>query len=171
MSQYSWGVQIIGLIVCLLFVAVAACLGAIASLKAGQFYNQLNRPRWAPPAWIFGPAWTILYLLMAIAVWLIWRINGLQTVFPLALFLIQLVFNAVWSWLFFYLRQGALALLDVILLWGAILLTLIVFWSISPLAAILLIPYLAWVSFATALNFSVWRRNPVLLSGNPSVDK
>jgi benzodiazapine receptor len=108
--------------------------------------------------------WTLLYALMGIAAWLVWRVGGFEANRgALTLFLLQLLVNALWSWLFFGWHLGGLALADVLLLWGLILATLLAFWRVSRVAAGLLLPYLLWVSFATALNFSVWRLNPHLL--------
>jgi translocator protein len=143
---------------------VAAAIGAAASIQAGPFYAQLVRPTWAPPSSIFGPVWTILYALMGIAAWLVWRSADSRAVrLPIALFLVQLTLNALWSWLFFRWHQGALAFADILLLSVSIVATLIAFWKISRLAGALLIPYLLWVIFASALNYSVWQRNPQLL--------
>ena len=143
---------------------LTAAIGAAASVEAGPFYLQLLRPSWAPPAGVFGPVWTLLYALMGIAAWLVWRAGGFEANRgALTLFLLQLLVNALWSWLFFGWHLGGLALADVLLLWGLILTTLLRFWPVSRLAAALLLPYLLWVSFATALNFSVWRLNPHLL--------
>lgn len=144
---------------------VAASIGSSASIRAGSFYSQkLVRPEWAPPPDLFGPVWTILYALMGIAAWLVWRSGGFRAArAALALFLVQLAVNALWSWLFFGWHQGALAFADIVLLWVLIVGTLIAFWRISALAGALLIPYLLWVSFATALNYSVWQLNPQIL--------
>ena len=143
---------------------LTAAIGAAASVEAGPFYLQLLRPSWAPPAGVFGPVWTLLYALMGIAAWLVWRQGGFETNRgPLSLFLLQLLVNALWSWLFFGWHLGGLALADVLLLWALILATLLGFWRVSRIAAALLLPYLLWVSFASALNFSVWRLNPHLL--------
>ncbi len=143
---------------------VAAAIGAAASVEAGPFYLQLLRPSWAPPAGVFGPVWTLLYALMGIAAWLVWRAGGFQANRGvLTLFLLQLLANALWSWLFFAWHLGGLALADVLLLWALILATLLGFWRVNWLAGALLVPYLLWVSFATALNFSVWQLNPNLL--------
>jgi translocator protein len=145
-------------------VFTAAALGAAASANAGTFYQELARPPWAPPGWIFAPTWTLLYLLMAIAAWLVWRIGGFRAAsIALTLFIIQLVANALWSWLFFAWRTGPAAFADVVVLWALILATLVSFWRLLPLAGMLLLPYLAWVTFATALTYSVWQRNPELL--------
>lgn len=133
-------------------------------MKAGPFYAKLVRPDWAPPASVFGPVWTVLYLLMGVAAWLVWRVGGFQAArFALTLFLVQLALNALWSWLFFGWHRGALAFADIVLLWLAILATLVAFWRISLLAGVLLVPYFLWVSFAAALNYSIWQRNPELL--------
>jgi translocator protein len=148
----------------LLVVAAVGALGAFASQDAAGFYAQLMKPAWAPPAALFGPVWSFLYLLMGVAAWLIWRMYGFSTGrMPLTLFLMQLGLNALWSWLFFAWHLGAWALADVVALWLLILATTIAFWRLRPLAGALLIPYLLWVSFAAALNFVVWRLNPQLL--------
>jgi tryptophan-rich sensory protein len=164
MSQLSKQQQMLGLVVWLAVCFVAAGIGGAASIDAGPFYAQLVRPGWAPPSWVFGPVWSILYALMAIAAWLVWRVGGFRAAsMALALFLVQLVFNALWSWLFFGWQLGALAFVCVLALWALILATLIFFWRIKPLPGALLIPYLLWVSFAAALNFSVWQLNPQIL--------
>ena len=156
--------QIIGLVAWLAVCFLAAAMGAAASVQAGSFYTQLVRPEWAPSAQWFGPVWTILYALMGIAAWLVWRVGGFRaTARALALFLVQLAFNALWSWLFFAWHLGALAFADIILLWLLILATIIAFWRIRLVAGALLVPYLLWVSFDTALNYSVWQLNPQVL--------
>ncbi|HRQ47612.1 MAG TPA: tryptophan-rich sensory protein, partial [Rhodocyclaceae bacterium] len=109
-------------------------------------------------------AWTVLYLLMGVAAWLVWRERSARKVgIALTLFLVQLGANALWTWLFFAWRLGALAFGEILVLWVLILCTIAVFWRVRPLAGALLIPYLAWVSFATALTFAVWQGNPALL--------
>ena len=164
MAPFTKRKQIAGLLVWLTVSFVAAAIGAVASIHAGPFYTQLIRPEWAPPPTIFGPVWTVLYALMGIAAWLVWRVGGVRTAkFALALFLVQLAFNALWSWLFFAWHRGALAFADILLLWALIVATLISFWRIRPLAGALLVPYLLWVSFASALNYSVWQLNPQVL--------
>lgn len=156
--------QVLGLAGWLLGSFVAAALGAAASAGAAGFYQQLTRPSWAPPAWLFGPVWTVLYVMMAVAAWLVWRERGFARArSALALFIAQLVANALWSWLFFAWRLGALALGEIVLLWLLIAATIAAFWRVRPLAGALLVPYLAWVTFAAALNFSLWRLNPALL--------
>src|SRR5690606_7491870 len=156
--------QLMGLIGWLLVVFIAAGIGAAATVKAGDFYTQLMRPEWAPPSSVFGPVWTLLYTLMGFAAWLVWRagkpvrINSI-----LILFLVQLAFNSLWSWLFFAWQLGALAFFDIVILWVLVVATLVAFWRVVPLAGILLVPYLLWVSFAAALNYSVWQLNANVL--------
>jgi len=126
----------------------------------GDWYAHLQKPTWNPPNWIFGPVWTTLYTMMAIAAWLVWKRGGFagQRV-ALSLFLVQLFFNTLWSPLFFGLHHPALAFVDIALLWLALLGTVGAFWKARPPAGALLVPYLAWVTFASALNFAIWRMN------------
>lgn len=164
MQQLTKQTQIIGLVFWLAVVFIAAAIGAKASIQASSFYAELVRPEWAPPSWLFGPAWTVLYLLMGTAAWLVWRVGGFRASrSALILFLTQLIFNALWSWLFFGWHRGALAFADILLLLALIIATLLSFWRIKALAGALLIPYLLWVAFASALNYSVWQLNPHLL--------
>lgn len=157
--------QLVGLLVCLLVTFAAAAIGSIASVDAASFYAQLRQPDWAPPASIFGPVWTVLYFLMAVAAWLVWRVSGFRAArTPLVLFLVQLVFNAAWSWLFFAWHLGAASFANIVVLWVLLVATLIAFWRVRPVAGALLIPYLAWVSFAAALNYAVWQLNPQLMA-------
>ena len=143
---------------------VSAGIGAVASAQAPQFYAQLARPGWAPPASVFGPVWSVLYTLMGVAAWLAWREGPRPARAPaLALFAAQLLVNALWSWLFFAWHLGGWALADIALLWLLVLATLVQFWRLGPLAGLLLVPYLAWISFAAALNLALWRMNPQLL--------
>lgn len=117
----------------------------------------------APPE-AFGPVWTILYVLMGLAAWLVWREGGFRAAKPaLTLFLVQLALNALWTWIFFAWQRGGLAFAEILLLWALIVATLISFWRIRPLAGALLVPYLLWVTFAAALTWSVWRLNPQVL--------
>jgi tryptophan-rich sensory protein len=139
----------------------AAALGAVATRQAPEFYAQLVRPDWAPPGWLFGPVWTVLYALMGIAAWRVWREVGFGS--ALYLFLAQLALNALWSWLFFAWRLGAAAFAEVVVLWVLIAATLAAFLRIDRLAGALLVPYLLWVSFACALTYAVWRANPQVL--------
>lgn len=135
-----------------------------AQFSSGQWYDTLVKPDWSPPAWVFGPVWTVLYLLMGVAAWLVWKRAGFAKArIALALFLVQLAFNAAWSWIFFGLRQPGAAFAEIMLLWLLILATLTAFWRHHRLAGSLLLPYWAWVSFAALLNFAVWRLNSGLV--------
>ena len=142
---------------------VTLCFGA-ASLGAlfppGEWYGSLRKPVWTPPAWVFGPMWTLLYLMMGVAAWMVWRRGGWRAQrLPLGCFLVQLALNAAWSPLFFGLHRPDLALADILFLWLAIAATLAAFWFRTRLAALLLLPYLAWVSFAALLNLALWQLN------------
>lgn len=143
-------------------VAVAAALGAFASRDAARFYMHLSLPAWAPPGWLFGPVWTFLYLLMAVSAWRVSRSPGTHTG-ALMLFGAQLVANALWSWLFFAAHLGGAAFADIVLLDLLVIATIARFARVDAPAAWLLAPYLAWIAFATLLNWSVWRGNPALL--------
>ena len=147
-------------------VSIAVCFAAAAlgsmftTPEIAGWYARLNKPGWTPPNWVFGPVWSTLYLMMAVAAWLVWREHGVRgAVVPLVLFAAQLLLNTLWSILFFGLHRVGLALADIVLLWGAILVTMLAFWRVSPLACWLLLPYLLWVTYASALNFSIWRMN------------
>ena len=156
--------QAIGLVGWSLLTFAVAAIGAFASTDASAFYSKLTRPSWAPPGWLFGPVWSVLYALMAASAWLVWRARGFTGArIALALFIAQLAANALWSWLFFVWHQGGLAFAEVLLLWCVIAATVVSFWRISTIAALLLAPYLAWVTFASALTFTVWKLNPTLL--------
>ncbi|MBT8096122.1 MAG: tryptophan-rich sensory protein [Woeseia sp.] len=164
MTNHSKSKDILGIAGWLIVTFVAAGIGARASIEAKSFYGQLVQPAWAPPPWLFGPVWTALYALMAIAAWLVWRDGGFRAHrVAFALFFVQLALNSLWSWLFFAWNLGALALAEVILLWILIVATVLAFWRVRPVAGILLIPYLLWVSFAAALNYTLWQLNPHLL--------
>lgn len=148
------------LIVCF----VMAAIGSSATLQAGTFYSELVRPDWAPPGTVFGPVWSVLYTMMAVAAWLVWQRRDLPLAkLGLVVFLAQLALNALWSWLFFGWKQGALSFLDIAVLWVLIVVTLVCFWRIRPVAGWLLVPYLMWVTFASALNFQIWQLNPTIL--------
>jgi tryptophan-rich sensory protein len=154
----------IGLLVWLLLAFAAAAVGGFASASAGEFYRDLVRPLWAPPGWLFGPVWTVLYALMGVAAWLVGRARGFGGArMALLVFVVQLAANALWTWLFFAWRQGGLAFAEILLLLALIVATVVLFWRVSRLAAVLLFPYLLWVSFASALTLSTWRLNPGLL--------
>lgn len=156
--------NIVEIAVLVLFLAI--CLGtaglgaAVTNLSVHDWYTTLEKPSWNPPNWLFGPVWTTLYIGMAIAAWLVWRKRGLaEGWLPLTLFGIQLTLNAIWSALFFGLRSPGAAFVEILLLWISILATIIAFTRYSTWAAALLVPYLTWVSFATALNWTLWRMN------------
>lgn len=165
MKSMTMTKQILGLAAWLALTFTAAGIGAIASANAGDFYQQLSRPDWAPPASLFGQVWSVLYLLIGIAAWLVWRERGFSAAKrALVLFAIQLAANALWTWLFFAWRFGAVSFIEILFLWMLIVATLVAFWRVRRLAGALLLPYLAWVTYATALTFSVWQRNPQALS-------
>lgn len=156
--------QLIALAIIFILTFSAAALGAIASTQAPEFYLSLARPGWAPPAWLFGPVWTVLYVMMAIAAWLVWQAVGWDKGrLALSFYGGQLFFNGLWTWLFFSWRLGALAFLEILLLWFLIACTIFLFWRIKAVAGVMLLPYLAWVSFAAALTWATWRLNPGLL--------
>ncbi len=156
--------QLLGFVGWFALCFAASALGAVASMKAGAFYGELVRPDLAPPSWVFGPVWTALYAMMAISAWLVWRDGGWRAQRPaLGLFVVQLAVNALWSWLFFAWHLGALSFADIVVLCVLVIATIVVFWRIRPLAGALLVPYLAWISFAAALNYTVWQLNPDVL--------
>ncbi|HFF3759162.1 tryptophan-rich sensory protein [Stenotrophomonas forensis] len=156
--------QALGLLGWFAVTFAAAALGAWASTSAASFYASLALPAWAPPASVFGPVWTLLYAMMAVAAWLVWRERGWRGARPaLTLYLVQLAVNALWSWLFFGWKLGALAFADILVLIVLVCATILGFLRIQRAAAVLLLPYLAWISFASALNFAVWRANPGVL--------
>ena len=164
MTRQAFKTQALGLVCWLVGTFAAGSVGAVASSRAATFYAQLSQPAWAPPAWLFGPVWSVLYLCMALAAWLVWRERGFKGA-PVALwlFIAQLIANALWTWLFFVLHAGALSMAEILALWLLIAATIFKFWPVHRLAALMLVPYLAWVSFASALTLSLWRLNPAIL--------
>ncbi len=140
---------------------VAALSGIATSSSVTTWYPTLVRPPFNPPSWVFGPVWTVLYVMMGVAAFLVWRrgldTEGVRT--ALIAFTLQLALNGLWSVLFFGLRSPGLALVEIIVLWLAILGTIVLFHRVMKLAAALLLPYLAWVSFAAVLNASLWWLN------------
>lgn len=142
---------------------VAVCFGVAAisswftlgSLKT--WYAGLQRPIWTPPDWIFGPVWSVMYLMMAISAWLVWSAAGWGA--ALTLFTIQLLLNALWSVLFFGMHRVGAAFAEILLLWMMLIATAVAFLPVSLLAAWLLLPYIAWVAFASYLNFRIWQMN------------
>jgi benzodiazapine receptor len=142
------------------FLAVVMLVSAFgAQFDSGQWYAELIKPDWNPPAWVFAPVWSALYLMIAIAAWLVWTGGHAEGARALGLWVSQLVLNGAWSWLFFGLHRPGWALGEMALLIAALALTLRAFYRIRPLAAWLLVPYLAWLLFAWALNFALWRLN------------
>ena len=136
---------------------VSALGGGFVMPAMPAWYPALRKPSWTPPVWVFGPVWTLLYTLMAVAGWRAWR-EGRSRAAAL-LFLLQLALNGAWTWLFFGLHRPDLALAGIVALWLAILATMAAFARVSRGAALLFVPYLAWVSFAAALNYAIWRAN------------
>ncbi|MBD3367161.1 MAG: tryptophan-rich sensory protein [Candidatus Eisenbacteria bacterium] len=131
-----------------------------SQFRPGEWYAALVKPAWTPPNAVFGPVWTILYVLMGVAAWLVWRRAGFSEARgPLWLFIAQLVLNALWSCIFFGAHELLPAFVEIVVLWVAIAVTLVWFWRVVPAAGLLLVPYLAWVTFASALNFQLWRLN------------
>lgn len=158
----SRGAQLAGLAAFLFICYAAAGIGSLFTTpetSPGGWYETLPKPAWTPPNWLFGPVWTVLYSLMGIAAWLVWRTRGgvRAAAAPLALFTIQLVLNVAWSIIFFGQQQPDIAAVEIVLLWLAILATTIVFWRVTRIAGILFIPYLLWVSYAAALNLAIAR--------------
>lgn len=137
---------------------LAATTGGI--FRPGEWYERLAKPRWRPPNWLFGPAWLVLYSLIAYAAWTVWRQAGFAGA-PLAMaaFFVQLLFNAGWSWVFFGLRRPDLAFVELVGLWLSIVAMIAAYAQVDGTAALLMVLYLAWVTFAGALNFAIWRLN------------
>jgi tryptophan-rich sensory protein len=144
-------------LVFLAVVAAAALLGT--QFQPGAWYAGLAKPAWTPPNWVFGPVWTILYIAIAIAGWLVWRRTRRMSP-ALWFWSAQIVLNAAWSWLFFGLQRPGLALVDIGLLLAAIAGFILAARRESLAAAVLFVPYLLWVGYASALNLAIWRMNP-----------
>jgi translocator protein len=126
----------------------------------GESYLQLQKPSWTPPGYLFGPVWSILYLSMGVAAWLVWRRAGFSGArLALTLFVVQLILNGMWSWIFFGMQRPGLAFAEILVLWSMILVTTLTFWRVTATAGMLFLPYLAWVSFAAFLNYSIWQLN------------
>ena len=138
-------------------VFVAAAIGGLGVAGTSTEYNGLRQPSWAPPSAVFGPVWTVLYVMIALAGWLAWQRVGFMP--PLWLYAAQLVLNAIWTPLFFGAGQYGLAFADIAVLWLLIGATVVSFWRVRRLAAVLLLPYWAWVTYASALNLSIWQLN------------
>jgi benzodiazapine receptor len=148
--------SLLGFVVLCLFVEILG--GWFANQSVKTWYPALAKPYGTPPGWVFGPVWTILYMLMAVAAWLIWS-TPKKNKFALGLWGVQLALNLIWSYLFFTLRNPFPAMLDILLLWVVILGTMVSFWRINSLAGMLMLPYLIWVSYAAYLNIFIWYLN------------
>jgi translocator protein len=147
--------SLLGLLGWLAVSFVTALIGS--RFMPGAWYASIAKPAWNPPNAIFGPVWTVLYVLMAVSAWLVWRRAGFSG--ALGLFVIQLALNALWSYLFFGLHRPDFAFFDILVLWAAILAVVLLFWRVDPTAGALMLPYLAWVSFAACLNYTLWKLN------------
>jgi len=150
--------KVLALIGWILLCSLAGIFGA--QFEPGTWYQLLTKPAWTPPNWIFPVVWPILYILMGISVWLIWKMKNttlLQTEFTW--FFVQLALNALWSWIFFGLHLIGTGLAEILLLWISILFTTLLFWKKNKTAGFLLLPYLLWVGYASALNFAIWQLN------------
>jgi translocator protein len=151
----------LGLIVWLAVCFGASAIGAIfTTAKIPEWYGTLIKPDWTPPSWLFGPVWTLLYAMMAVAAWIVWKQRGFSFAkAALITFLVQLALNSMWSWLFFGLERPDWAAIEIIVLWIAIAATIASFRKHSGIAAGLMVPYILWVTFAAALNVAIWRLN------------
>jgi len=152
--------QLVGLVVWILICEGAGGIGALSTTsQIPGWYAGLHKPSWTPPNAAFGPVWTFLYLTTGVAAWLVWRKGGAGATPALVVFAVQLAVNVAWSYVFFGRHLIGLAFADIILLWLAILATILLFWRQSALAGALLLPYLAWVTYGTTLNWGLWRMN------------
>lgn len=137
---------------------LAATIGGLAA--PGAWYERVNKPSWNPPNAVFAPVWTVLFIMMGVAAWLVWQRRGQPGVtLALTLFVGQLCLNVLWSWLFFHWHRMDLAFYELLVFWVVILATLLAFWRVRPLAGWLFVPYLLWVTFAGYLNLTLWRLN------------
>jgi tryptophan-rich sensory protein len=153
--------QTLGLVVALAVTFAAAGVGAyFTGLSVDTWYQEIEKPSFNPPAWVFMPVWNVLFTLMAVAAWLVWRKEGgAEARLALGLYVGQLVLNVAWSALFFGARMPGAAFVELVVLWLAIVATTVAFFRKSVPAGVLLVPYLAWVTFAGVLNFTLWRMN------------
>jgi len=152
---------VIGLAVSIAVCFSAALIGSIATnSNINEWYGGINKPSWNPPNSIFGTVWTTLFLMMAVAAWLVWKQSGFaKAKFAIGAYAFQLILNVLWSVVFFGLQQIGWACVEITLLWGSIAVTIFLFHRHSTLATILMLPYLAWVSFAAFINFTIWQLN------------
>ena len=141
--------------------AIGGTAGFFTATGVDSWYQTINKPSWNPPGWIFGPVWTTLYVMMGVALFFVWKsdVNEQLKRSAITLFAIQLVLNFFWSFIFFNQHQPGWALVEIIVMWVFILLTIFSFAPISKTAAWLLVPYISWVSFATILNYTIWKLN------------
>jgi tryptophan-rich sensory protein len=140
--------------------AVELISGRFTASSVGTWYVGLNKPTWTPPGWVFGPVWTALYISMGVAAWIVWRERSSSFAHAaLWMFGLQLALNGLWSFVFFGLRQPGWGLVDIGLLWASLAATTFLFFRVNSTAGLLLVPYLLWVSFASMLNYSIWRMN------------
>ena len=159
MNRRAFVPSAFALVLSLVLVAVVASFGG--RYAPSPWYADLAKPTWTPPNWLFGPVWTILYILMAVASWMVWRQRehpGARS--ALVSYVVQLILNGLWSWIFFGQQRMGLALLDLLILWIAVLATLILFWRVRGSCGLLLLPYLVWITFAGVLNLALWHLNP-----------
>jgi len=157
------GKSALGLAGWLVVTFAAAWIGS--RYMPGAWYASLAKPSWNPPNYLFGPVWSVLYVLMAVAAWLVWRKAGFSGAGPaLILFVVQLALNSLWSYLFFGQHRPDMAFYDITVLWVAIQIVAALFWRVDPIAGGLMVPYIAWVSFASYLNVTLWRLNPVVIT-------
>ena len=157
--------SLIGLGIALIASFVASLIGSVLTQPNLDWYATLVKPSFTPPNGAFPVVWTILFVMMAVAAWLVWRVEGFRSAQGgLSLFIVQLTVNALWTWIFFVWRLGATAFVEILLLWTLILIMTVIFWRKRPLAGILMIPYLSWVTYASALTYMIWRLNPHILS-------
>ena len=155
---YTWGLF-------LLANFAAAMSGAF--FKPGAWYESLKKPSWRPPNWLFAPVWMVLYVVIATAGYLVWRdAEPSMRALPMTIYFVHLVLNFIWSAIFFGMKRPGLAFCEILLLWSTLVATMVVFYPINQTAALILIPYLLWSSFAGCLNFEMWRLNKAPLS-NP----
>lgn len=147
------------------FAAVAAAALTGSQFSPGDWYEALAKPSWTPPDWLFGPVWTVLYIAIAVAGWLVWRGASRQVSAALVLWVVQLGLNTAWSWLFFGLHRTGLALVDIALLLLVIVAFLFAAWPIRRAASWLFVPYALWVGYAASLNLFIWHFNPTRSAG------
>jgi translocator protein len=151
--------EILKLIICILICQIIGFLGSLFNIKSiPGWYSKQKKPSFNPPSWIFGPVWTMLYILIGISLYLV-LVSGKLTNLAIIIFSIQLFLNLIWTGIFFGMKKPLLAFIEIVLLWASILINILVFYEISRAASYLLIPYLLWVSFAAVLNFSIWWLN------------